>query len=114
MKVVDVWQRYFAADCTYSGVPRRAASVTLTATSDAGTIRYEAAVSFFPHRSEDDFGVSYDAYAARELYAASGRRSKKREAALLERDLRPAVDALAAELGGKVFWDQPLRDARLG
>jgi hypothetical protein len=113
MKVVDVCQQYFAARCIYSGVERRAAAVTLTAESDAGTIRYVAAVSFFPHTDEEDFAVSYDARAERELYAAAGRRSKKREAALLE-TLRDEIDALAAELGGAIFWDEPLCEARYG
>ena len=114
MNAVDVWQRYFAADCVFSGVPRRAVSVRLTAESGAGTVRYEAAVSFFPHRDETDFAVSCDAAAAKELYAAPGRRAKKREAALLETALRPAADALAEDLGGEIFWDRPLRDARTG
>ena len=87
--------------------------MTLTAESDAGSIRYEAAVSFFPHTEEDDFAVSYDAAASRVLYAAPGRRSKKREAALLEA-LPGTVNELARTLGGTVDWDQPLRDARFG
>jgi len=113
MKVIDVYQQYFAADCVFAGVPRRGASVTLTATSDAGTIRYEAGVSFFPHRDAEDFAVSYDACAAETLYAAKGRRSKKREAELL-RELRARADALAETLGGTIDWDAPLREARLG
>ncbi len=113
MKVIDVYQQYFAARCVYHGVPRRAVSVKLTAESDAGTVRYSVSVSFFPHADEDDFAVSYDACAERELYAAPGRRSKKREAGMLE-DLRGHADAAAADLDGEIFWDQPLRDARYG
>ena len=114
MKVVDVYQQFFSAHCVFSDVERRAASVTLTAASDAGSIRYEVGVAFFPHTDEEDYAVSYDASAARELYAAPGRRSKKREQAMLEADLRPAADALAQELGGEIFWDRPLRAPRLG
>lgn len=114
MKVIDVYQQYFAAKCVYDGVPRRAARVTLTATSDAGTIAYAVGVSFFPHTAEDDFAVSYDACAETEIYAAPGRRAKKREAALMEERLREAADAAAAELDGEIFWDRPLRDARYG
>ena len=114
MKVIDVYQQYFAARCVYNDVERRAATVTLTATSNEGTIRYEVGVSFFPHTAEDDFCVSYDAAAAREIYAAPGRRAKKREAALMEERLREAADAAAAELDGEIFWDRPLRDARYG
>ncbi len=113
MKVIDVYQQYFAAACVYNDVARRAASVTLTATSDAGTIRYTVGVSFFPHAAEDDFAVSYDACAEREIDSAPGRRSRKREAGMLE-DLRGHADAAAADLDGEIFWDQPLRDARYG
>lgn len=113
MKVIDVYKQYFAAECVYHGVPRRGALVTLTATSDQGEITYEAAVTFFPHRDEEDYGISYDAAASSVLYHARGRRSKKREAALLA-DFPAAADALAETLGGSIFWEQPLRDALYG
>ncbi len=113
MKVINVYDQYFPGHCVFNEVERRAAEVMLIATSEEGTIRYEAAVNFFPHRDEEDYAVSGDAYLARELYSAKGRRSKKREAALLE-DLRNAADALAAELGGSIDWEHPLRDARYG
>ena len=51
--------------------------------------------------------------AGKLLYEAKGRRSKKREAALLE-GLRGTLDALAAESGGEVFWEKPLIPARFG
>ena len=114
MKVIDVYQQYFAARCVCSGVERRAAIVTLTATSEDGGIRYEVGVSFFPHTEEDDFCVSYDAFASKEIYAAPGRRSRKRESALMEETLREAADAAAATLEGEIFWDKPLREARYG
>lgn len=110
---VNVYERYFAADGEFSGVRRRGALVALIADSEGGNVRYEAAVTFFPHEDEEDFAVSYDAYFSRVLYEARGRRSKKREAALL-RELRGAVDALCAEAGGAVLWDEPLREARRG
>ena len=44
---------------------------------------------------------------------AKGRRSKKREQSLLE-TLRKEADALAADLGGRIDWDSPLREARYG
>ncbi len=113
MAVVNVYEQYFAAECTVNEVPRHAALVMMIASSEQGTITYEAAVSFFPHNDEEDFAVSYDAYYSKVMYSAPGRRSKKREAALLE-DLRPIVDDLAAEAGGTVFWEEPLREARLG
>ena len=113
MKVVNVYDQYFAGNCVCNGVERRGVQVMLIATSEEGTIRYEAAVNFFPHRDEEDFAISGDAYASRELFFAKGRRSKKREAAYLE-GFRAEADALAAELGGSIDWAQPLRDARYG
>ena len=70
-------------------------------------------VTFFPHADPEDFGISYDAAAEKVLYEARGRRAKKREQALME-TLRTEADALAAELGGSLFWEQPLIEARLG
>ena len=113
MKVVNVYDQYFSGQCVFNGEERRGVLVCLIATSEEGNIRYEAAVSFFPHRDDEDFAVSSDAYAAKELYAAKGRRSKKREAALLE-GFRAAAEALAASLGGSIDWAKPLRDARYG
>ena len=108
---LNVYEQYFAADGTFGGVLRRGALVMLISDSCEGNIRYEAAVSFFPHAEADDFAVSWDAYFSRTLYEARGRRSKKREAALLE-TLRGVIDALAKEAGGGVYWDEPLREAR--
>ena len=85
----------------------------LVADSDAGNIKYEAAVTFFPHNDEEDFAVSYDAYFSKVLYEAKGRRSKKREEALLE-SFQNEIDQLAETIGGKVLWDQPLREERRG
>ena len=113
MKVIDVYKQYFAAECEYNGRARHAASVTLTATSDAGEIFYEIGVSFFPHDEPTDFAVSYDACASREIYRARGRRAKRREAEFLAA-LRPQIDELAAGLGGTVDWERPLIEARLG
>ena len=113
MKVIDVYEAYFEADCVYGGVKRRAAKVVLTATSDEGNITYEAGASFFPHADETDFAVSYDAYVSKILWQTKGRRSKKRDEAMLAL-LRDAVDEASAALDAKVFWDKPLTDARRG
>ena len=110
---VNVYEQYFGAEMEYGGVPRKGALAALISDSEAGHITYKAAVSFFPHADEEDFAVSYDAYFEKTLYDGKGRRSKKREAALME-SLREEIDALAAEAGGQVFWDEPLREARLG
>lgn len=92
---------------------RRAALVMLVSDSEAGQIKYEAAATFFPFRDPEDFAVSYDAYFSRVIFEAAGRRSKKREAQLLG-NFRETIDELAAEQGGKVFWDKPLREERRG
>lgn len=111
--VINVYSQYFGADGTFSGVERRGAQVLLISDSEAGHITYKAAVSFFPHRDEEDFAVSYDAYFEKELYRAPGRRSKKREAALME-TLQAEIDALAEANNATVFWSNPLNEARLG
>ena len=110
---INVYERYYSAEAEFNSVPRRGALVMLIADSDAGNIKYEAAVSFFPHRDEEDFAVSYDAYLSKVLYEAKGRRSKKREEALLQ-TLTSEIDQLAEAIGGKVLWDQPLREERRG
>lgn len=113
MKVIDVFMCYYAAECVANDRPRHAAKVSLTCTTDAGMVDYEWAVSFFPHDDEEDFAVSYDAEASRNIYSAKGRRAKKREAEFLE--MRENVcDEIAAEFDGKIFWDQPLIEERLG
>jgi len=113
MATVNVFEQYFSADAEFNGVPRHGAKVMLIATSEEGNIRYEAAVTFFPHRDEEDFAVSYDAYFSKVLYESKGRRSKKREEALLE-TFPVEIDQLADTIGGKVLWEQPLREARRG
>ncbi len=113
MKVIDVYKQYFNAECVYNEVERKGVVVTLTATSDSGNIMYEVGISFFPHRDEEDFAISYDAYASKEIYNAKGRRSKKRDAEMLEQ-VKVVADALADEMDGKIYWDKPLRDAIYG
>ena len=108
---INVYSQYFEAQGVFSGVERRGALVLLVSDSEAGNISYRAAVSFFPHRDEEDFAVSYDACFEKELYRAAGRRSRKREAALLE-TLPAEIDALATEHGATVLWDRPLSDVR--
>lgn len=113
MATLNVYEQYFSAEAEFNGVPRNGALVMLIATSEEGNIRYEAAVTFFPHHDEEDFAVSYDAYFNKVLYEAKGRRSKKREEVLLQ-ELQQHIDELAHEAGGTVYWDQPMREARRG
>ena len=108
---IDVYKRYYEADCVFNGVKRNAALVTLTSRSGGGEIEYAATVSFFPHVTPDDFAISYDAYTEIILFSGKGRRSKKRESTFL-RELESTVDEAAAGLGGKVFWGRPIGEAR--
>ena len=113
MATVNAYERYFAAECTANGVNRHAALVTLTVASEAGRIVYEASVTFFPHNSEDDFSISYDAHYSGVLYDGPGRRSKRREQGYIE-NIRSCIDRLAESANGKVFWEKPLREAGFG
>ena len=110
---INVYERYYAAETEFNGVPRHGALVMLVADSEAGNIKYEAAVTFFPHNDEEDYAVSYDAYFSKVLYEAKGRRSKKREQTLME-TFEQEIDQLAETIGGKVLWEQPLQEARVG
>lgn len=110
---INVYERYYVAEAEFNDVPRHGALVILIADSEAGNIRYEAAVSFFPHNDEEDYAVSYDAYFSKVLYEAKGRRSKKREQTLME-TFEQEIDQLAETIGGKVIWEKPLREARRG
>ena len=113
MATVNVYLQYFNAECTFNDVERHAASVMLIATSEEGRIKYEVAVTFFPHVTKDDFAISYDAYFSKVLFEASGRRSKKREQLFLE-IIQKEADLLADEANAKIFWDKPLIEARKG
>ena len=110
---INVYSQYFEALGDFNGVERRGALVLLISDSEAGTISYRAAVSFFPHRDAEDFAVSYDAFFEKELYRASGRRSRKREAAMLA-TLHEEIDALAAQHDAAVHWEKPLGESRIG
>ena len=111
MATINVYERYYEADLVANGVQRNGALVMLVSDSECGNIRYEAAVTFFPHKSEDDFAVSYDAYYSEILFEAKGRRSKKREESLLA-ELEQHINALAEKTGGQVFWDRPIGEER--
>ena len=109
--VVNVYERYYKADAVFSGVRRNGALVMLISDSEAGNITYTAAVTFFPHVDEEDYAVSYDACFEKELYSGKGRRSKKKEAAFMER-FQDTISLLAEEHGASVHWDEPLTQER--
>ena len=111
--VINVYERYYKAKAVFSGVERRGALVMMVSDSEAGSITYKAAVSFFPHRDDEDYAVSYDAYFEKELYSGKGRRSKKKEEGYLEH-LKEMIDEISGEQGAEVIWDEPLTDERRG
>lgn len=113
MATINVYQQYFGAECTFNGVKRHGASVMLIATSEEGRIKYDVAVTFFPHVSDDDYAVSYDAYFSKVVYEAKGRRSKKREQELME-TIQTEIDTLADAANAKIFWEKPLTEAQRG
>ena len=41
MKVIDIYSRYYEAECSYNGRDRHAALIKLTETSDEGQIAYD-------------------------------------------------------------------------
>ena len=100
---INVYQRYFEAELEYDGVKRRAASVLLISDSEAGNIKYTAAVAFMPYEDSEDFRVPYDAYFTKVIFEGRGRRSKKKEKQYIE-DLAQYIDELATEVEGSVFW----------
>ena len=110
---LNIYSQYFSAELLFNDVPRHAAMVMLVCTSEAGNVKYEAAVTFFPHNDEEDFAISYDAYFSKVIYEGKGRRSKKREQQLLA-EFREHIDELAKLAGGEVHWEQPLREAMWG
>ena len=111
--VINVYERYYKAEAVFSDVQRRGALVMLISDSEAGTITYKAAVTFFPHRDEEDFAVSYDAYFEKELFSGKGRRSKKKEALYLEQ-LPEIIDQMTGEYNASVIWSEPLSEERRG
>ena len=113
MATTNVYEQYFEAEGSFNGVDRHAVSVLLISDSEAGNIRNEVAVSFFPHNAPDDFAISYDAYFSVTVYEGKGRRSKKREAELME-SIREVADALAQAQNAAIYWDKPLIEAKMG
>ena len=110
---LNVYEQYFEAQGVFSEVERKGALVMLISDSERGIITYKAAVTFFPHRDEEDYAVSYDAYFEKVIYEGKGRRSKKKEAIYLEQ-LPEVINQLAEGNGAEVCWDKPLREARRG
>ncbi len=113
MVSINVYERYYKAECLYDGVMRHGAKVILLYESEDGSGSYTAQLVFFPHNDPEDYAVSYDALFTETLLENKGRRSRKKEAELLEH-LQECCDRLAAQAGGTVFWAEPLTDERRG
>ncbi len=113
MSCIDVYKQYFSARCTFNGVERLGVVIWLMAESASGNIRYEIGVSFFPHKDAEDFAISYDACALKEVCNASGRRSKKRDEQFLAQ-VQEVANELASSLEGVIYWEQPLNEAQYG
>ena len=111
--VINVYERYYKANAVFSDVQRNGVLVMLISDSEAGNITDKAAVTFFPHRDEEDFAVSYDAYFEEELYSGKGRRSKKKEETYLE-NLQDTIDRISREHDASVLWNEPLTEERRG
>lgn len=80
--VINVYERCFRAEAEFSGVRRNGALVMLTSDSEAGNIRYTAAVTFFPHNDDEDFAISYDAYFEKEMYSGRGQEVQEKRGGL--------------------------------
>ncbi len=113
MKVISVYEQYFEAECEYAGEKQRAVVASLVATSDAGQIMYDVKLNFFPYRDETDFVIPFEPCVIKQIYNAKGRRSKKKEEKFLA-EFQTHADELATGLGGRVFWDKPIRPAKRG
>jgi len=113
MVSVNVYECYYRAECLYNGIMRHGAKAVLLYESEEGSYSYTAQLIFFPHNDPEDYGVTYDAFFTETLLEGKGRRSKKKEAELLEH-LQECCDKLAAQAGGTVFWEEPLTPERRG
>lgn len=111
MKVIDIYMQYFAADCVFNEIPRHAAVVKLTSTSDEGVITYEVSVSFFPFNDPEDFVISYDAFFSKILSQEKGRRTKKKDELYLSM-VQETANELAQSADGSIDWEKPLIPAR--
>jgi len=113
---LDVYRQYFHAHGIYNAVQRRAANVKLTLYKDTdGICEYRISASLFRFEDEEDFLDGSDAMVSRAVLTGLKRRSKKKEAQLLE-GLSKQIDELLPQLGEGtvIYWDKPLRDAIYG
>ncbi|MBP5767251.1 MAG: hypothetical protein J6X47_09755 [Clostridia bacterium] len=110
---INVYMRYFEAEHVCNKVKRHAAQVILLSSSENRVVTYKVIVNFFPHNDPEDFAVSYDDYHEKVILTKKGVRSRNREAVFID-EIQEHAGELLEECGGKVFWDKPLTEARLG
>ncbi len=113
MKVINVYSRYYAAECLWDECVYHGVMVNLEYGYEPGYSTYSVHVVFFPHEDKEDYAITYDCHAYSILLEGKGRRTRKKEPALLE-EMRKTADMLADHLEGTIFWERPLREARLG
>ena len=112
---IDVYSQYFNAHCIYEGKQRNAALVKLTVLKDIeGILSYEVNISFMPYEDEEDFRVPTDAYYSKVIASGSKRRNKNNEKKYID-NIKEEIDSLIKDVDeAVVYWDRPLRQARLG
>ena len=116
LDAIDVYSQYFHASYVKKDCIRRAAIVKLTLLKDSeGKLGYEISASFMPFEDEEDFRVPDDIRFSRIVSYGSKRRSKKSEEEYLS-CLQQEIEDLLRESKEDVavYWDKPLREARLG
>ena len=74
---INVYEQYFRAEGCFNEIERHGALVMLMVNSGGGEISYKAAVTFFPHNDETDYGITYDAYLDTAASAASSSRMER-------------------------------------
>lgn len=113
---LDVYSQYFNAHCVYNGSERKAAIVKLTLMKDIeGNQEYQISASFFPFNDPEDFLVANDVIVSKTVLDGIKRRNKKKEEEIMK-TFRDDIDRILPELKADavIYWDKPLREARLG
>ena len=114
--VTDVYSQYFPGKCRYQDVDNHALIVKLSANKRMdGTLFYSVSVSFFLYNDPEEFAVSGLAYRQETVLEAGKRRNRRKEKELLDA-VPEKADQLARQLDpeAEIFWDRPLRPARMG
>ncbi len=111
MDPITIYSAYMRADANVNDMQRNACLVSIICESAGGRVRYLERINFIPFEDEEDFRDTYDAQAETVLFEGKGRRSRRKDEAALAA-VSAAGDALAAAFGGKIFWEQFIREPR--